>query len=168
MGKEHCIDITEHTGSHEIGLGAEEFLRDARPHDEGARQLLAFHQLLDGKRRHDVDGLTGIVAFAVARRPFDERLPISDARLLRGFREAIDVAAERDHRMSGAPPRHPCGRNAGDAALDREAVVFEQSGEIFRRLEFLIGKFAETENGVIDQLRQLAPCLNALGDGRFE
>src|SRR6266436_897065 len=58
--------------------------------------------------------------------------------------------------MSGAPPRHPCGGNAGDAALDRETVVFEQSGEIFRCLEFLIGKLAETENGVIDHLRELA------------
>src|SRR5260370_7028193 len=127
MGKKHGIDITEYTGAHEIGLGAEEFLSDSRPHDDGARQFLAFHQLLDGERRDDVDSLAGIVAFAVTRRPFDERLPIGDARLLRGFREAIDVAAERDHRMSEAPPRHPRGGNAPDPALAREDALFNQS-----------------------------------------
>src|SRR5262249_10222553 len=35
MGKEHGIDITEHTGAYEIGLGAKEFLGDARPHHDG-------------------------------------------------------------------------------------------------------------------------------------
>src|SRR5215813_10302821 len=70
--------------------------------------------------------------------------------------------------MSRAPPRYPRGGNASDAALDREAVAFKHRGQIFRCLEFLISKLAETEDGVVDHLPQLAPCLDAVGHKRFE
>src|SRR5579871_68240 len=70
--------------------------------------------------------------------------------------------------MSGAPSRHPRGGNSRYAALDREALFLQQTREIFRRLEFLISKLAETENSVVDHLRQLASRLDAIDDKRLE
>src|SRR5437660_370201 len=64
--------------------------------------------------------------------------------------------------------RHPGSRYARDAALDRKASLFEHIGQIFRRLEFLIGELAEAKDGVVHDLRELASALDALDHGRFE
>ena len=148
--------------------GAEQLFGNAWPDHQRAGQVLAFHQFLDGERRHDVDGLAGIVALAMAGRAFDQRLAISDAGLLRGLRQAIDVAAERDDRLPGTPPGDPCGRDAGNAALDRKAVLLQHGGQVFRGLEFLVGELAEAEHGVVHDLGELAPRLDAADDGGLE
>ena len=45
--------------------------------------------------------------------------------------------------------------NAGDAALDLEAVLLEDAGEVARGLEFLKAELAETEDRVHHDLRLL-------------
>ena len=161
MGEQHGVDILEHAGAHHVGLAAQKLLGDPRPDHQRAGELFALHQVLDRERRDDVDGLSGIVALAMAGRALDQLLAIGDAGLLRDFGKAVDVAAERDDRMAGAPARDPGGRHAGDAALDGEAVLLEHVGQIFRGLEFLVGEFAEAEHGVVHHLRELAPRFDA-------
>ena len=106
----------------------------------------------------------GIVAFAVPRRAFDHRIVIGHARLLRSLRDIVDIGAERDHRLAFAPGGHERGGNAGDAALDLEAFLFEDSGEIFRRLEFLKSELAETEDAVHHHLRLLLHAIDLAGE----
>ena len=64
-------------------------------------------------------GCAGVVPLAVTGRAFDHRIVIRDARLLRRLRNAVDVGAERDHRLARSPRRDERGRNAGDAFLRR-------------------------------------------------
>src|SRR4029453_12164264 len=45
VGEEHGVDVLEHAGAHEVGLGAEELLGDARPEHERAGKLLALHEV---------------------------------------------------------------------------------------------------------------------------
>jgi hypothetical protein len=63
--------------------------------------------------------------------------------------------------MTGAPSCDPGGRDAGNAPGHREAVFFQQIGKIFGGFDLLVRQFAETEDGVVDDLRELAPCLDA-------
>ena len=90
-------------GAHEVRLGADELLGRARPDPDRAGELLALHDLLHRDRRGDVERLPGVVPFAVARRAFDHRIVIGDAGLLRRLRNAVDVRAEREHRLARAP-----------------------------------------------------------------
>ena len=57
---------------------------------------------------------------------------------------------------------HPGGRNARRAALDREAVLLEDAGQIARRLDFLEAELAEAEDRVDHLLRQLGHLVDAL------
>src|SRR6185369_1398312 len=56
--------------------------------------------------------------------------------------------------LARAPLREPSGRNAGVAALDREAVLLEDAGQILRRLDFLESELAEAEDLVDHLLRE--------------
>jgi hypothetical protein len=47
-------------------------------------------------------------------------------------------------------------------------ALFEQPGQIFRGLEFLVGELAEAEDGVVHDLRELAPLLDAVDHDRLE
>src|SRR5207249_11580648 len=158
----------EEAGAHEEGLTGHKLLGHARPDDQRARKLFPLHEVLHRERRDDVDGLPRIVALAMPRSPFDQRLAIGDAGLLRGFWKAIDIAAERNDRTAGAPARDPGGGYARHAPLDGETVLFEQPGQIFRGLEFLVGELAEAEDGVVYDLRELAPLLDAVDHDRLE
>ena len=117
MGEQHRVDAIEQTVAHLERLAGQQFLGDAGPQHQRAGQALVLHQLLQRQRRGDVHRLAGVVALAVARSAFHQRFVIRHARLLRYVRQCIGVAAECDHRPSGAPARHPSGRHAGDAAL---------------------------------------------------
>ena len=88
-------------------------------------------------------------------RAFDQRVAIGDAGLLRGLRDAVDVGAERDDRLAAAPGGHPGGGDAGDAALDREALLLEDAGEVLRGLELLEAEFAEAEHHVVHLLAEV-------------
>src|SRR6516165_823766 len=98
----------------------------------------------------------------MARSPFDQRLAIGDAGLLRGFRKAIDIAAKRNHRTAGAPAGNPRRRYSREPARDGETVLLKYAGEIFGGFEFLISKLTEAEDGIIHDLRELASLLDAV------
>ena len=103
---------------------------------------------------------------AVAGGALDEWVEVGDAGLLGRLRDAVNVAAEGDHRRAGAPARHPGGGDAGDPLLDLETVVPEDAGEVAGGLDLLEPEFAEAEDGVHDHLRQLGAFGGALvGDG---
>ena len=126
--------------------------------------MLALHHLLHREGRDDVQGHAGIVAFAVARRAFDHRLVPADAGLLRRLRDVVDVAAEGDHGLARSPTGHPRGGNAGDAALDFEALFFEDAGEVLGGFEFLEAQFAEAEDAVHHDLRLFLHAVDLAGE----
>src|SRR5436190_13678963 len=74
--KERDVHIFEEARANVVRLGADQFLGHARPDPDRARNLFALHDLLQHDRRRDIYGLTGVVAFAMARRPVDHRLAI--------------------------------------------------------------------------------------------
>src|ERR671922_395483 len=168
MSEEHRVDIFEYAGPHEEGLAGQELLGNARPNDQGARELFALHQILDRERRDDIDRLPRIVTLAMTGGAFDQRLAIREAGLLRGFGKAVDIAAERNDRTAGAPARDPGGGNARHATLDREPVLLEHIGEVFRGLEFLVGELAEADHCVVYDLRELASGLDPVDDDGLE
>ena len=118
MGEEHGVDAVEHAVADQVGLAAEQLLGHARPQHHRAGDLLPLHDLLQRERRDDIHGLAGVVALAMSRRAFDHRLVVCDARLLRRLRNAVDVAAERDHGPARAPVGDPGGRQARDIPLN--------------------------------------------------
>ena len=69
MRIEHDIHILEDAFAHVIGFGPQQLFRDSRPNLEGARDVLALHDLFDDERGGDVDGLPRVVTLAVAGAP---------------------------------------------------------------------------------------------------
>src|SRR6476646_1233914 len=100
---------------------------------------------------------------AVARRAGDDRIVIGDSRLLRRLRDVVDIGAKCDDRFARSPRRDPGRRNAGDAALDREAVLLQDARQVLRRFELLEAEFAEAEH-LIDHL--LCELVHGLEVGR--
>ena len=86
--------------------------------------------------------------------PFDQRVVIRDARLLRRLRNAVDVGPERDHRLARAPGRHERGRNAGDALFDGEAVLLQDVDQVAMRLLLLEAELAVAEDLIDHLLRE--------------
>ena len=127
-------------------------------------QVLALHHLLHRERREDIQRHPRIVPFTVAGRALDHRLVPPDAGLLRSLRDIVDVGAERDHGLPGAPRRHPRRRNAGDAALDFEALLLENAGEVLRSLVLLESELAEAEDAIDHHLRLLLHAVDLAGE----
>ena len=155
VGVQHRVDVFEKTVPGVPGLGAEQFLGDARPDHDGTGHVLALHDFLDRQRRDNDDRLTGIMTFAVARTVFDHGLPIGYARHLRSPRNAIDIRTERDHRPAFAPGRPPGRRNACHAEFHLEIVFHQEFGQIALGLEFLEAELGIGEQAVDDFLIQL-------------
>ena len=162
------VDVLEDAGAHVVRLGAEQFLGHAGPELQRALQVLLLHDLLDRERGGDLQRHAGVVPFAVAGRTFDDRLVPGDARLLRRLRDVVDVGAERDHRLAAAPRRRPRRRNAGDALLNREAVLLEDRREVLRRLELLEPGLREAEHHVVHLLDVLAHRVDFHADVALE
>ena len=146
--EERDVDILEEALTHEVRLGADQFLGRTRPDADRARQLLALHDLLHGDGGRDVHRLTGVVALAVPGRAFDHRRVVRHPGFLRRLRDAVDVGAERDHRLPRPPRRHERGRDAGDALLHGEAVLLEHIDEVAVRLGLLKAELGKTEDGI--------------------
>ncbi len=164
MAEQHDVDVLEHPGANVVGLGADQLLGDAGPELDGALQMLALHHFLHRERGDDVQRHAGVVAFAVARRAFDHRIMIGDAGFLRSLRNIVDIGAERDDGLALAPGGDPGGGNSGDAALDLEAFLFENAGEVFRSFEFLEAEFAEAEDAIDHDLRLLLHGVDLAGE----
>ena len=146
--EERDVDVLEEALAHEVRLGPDQLLGRARPDADRARQLLALHDLLHRDRGGDVHRLPGVVALAVPGRAFDHRRVVGDAGLLRRLRDAVDVGAERDHRLARSPRRHERGRDAGDPLLHGEAVLLEHIDEVAVRLGLLEAELGEAEDGI--------------------
>ena len=155
MVVEHDVDVLEEAGAHEIRLGAEQFLGDAGPDHQRAGQLLALHEPLHRQRGDDVERRARVVAFTVARRAIDHRVVVRDARLLVALRDAVDIRAERDHRLAAAPRRHPRAGDTGHAVFHREPVLAQQAAEVFLRLELLKSDLREAEDHVVHLLAEI-------------
>ncbi len=108
-----------------------------------------------------LSGIAGVVALTVPRRAFDDRIVICHARLLRGLRDAVDVGAQRDHRLARPPCGDPRRGNAAKATLHLEAEFLELAGEIARGLQFLEPQLAEAEDRVDHLLRELGHLVDA-------
>src|SRR5690606_38407095 len=121
------------------------------PDADGARNLVALHDLLERERRRDVHGLPRIVPLAMPGSAFDDRVAVGDAGLLRRLRNAVDIRAERDNGFARAPARHEGPRNTGDALFHLEAVLAEQVHEVPVGLDLLKAQFTEAED-LVDHL----------------
>ena len=135
---EDDVHVLEHAGAHVIRLGRELFLGDARPEHERAGQLLALHDPLHRDRGDDVERHAGVVALAVAGRAVDDRR--RDRRRRASATPAGMQSTSEPSAITGLPdPQraiHAVG-NAGDAALDGEAVLLEDAGQVALGLELL-------------------------------
>ena len=163
MGEQADVHILEHAGADEVGLGGDELFGDAGPELDGAGEVLALHDLLDGEGGDDIERHAGVVAFAMAGRAFDHGLVPADAGLLGCLRNVVDIGAEGDDGLAGAPGGDPGGGDAGDAALDFEAFLLEDAGEVFGGLEFLEAEFAEAEDAIDHDLRLLLHGIDLAG-----
>ena len=66
-----------------------------------------------------------------------------------------------------SPGRHERGGNAGDAALDLEAFLLENAGQVFRGFELLKAELAEAEDGIDHHLRLLLHAIDLAGQIGF-
>ena len=148
MAVQNDIDVVEHPRPYVVRLAAELLLGNAGPDQQGARDALPFHDVLHREHRGDVHRLTRVVALTVSRSTLDQRLAIRDPRHLRRLRDAIDVAAERDHRAARSPPRDPAARDARHPQLDLESLPFEDAGDVALGFELLEPELAEAEQAV--------------------
>ena len=155
------VGVLEVAVAHVVGLGAEQLFGDARPQLDGARDLLALHDLLEHDRRGDVQRHARVVSLAVSGSALEERIVIRDAGLLRPGRDAVDVGSERDDRLARSPRRHPGRRNSGDPLLDGEPLLTQDVRQVLRRLDFLEPELAEAEHGVHHLLREVVKILDA-------
>ena len=146
--EQHNVHILEQAGANVICLGADQLFGYARPQSNSALQMLAFHHFFDCQRCGNVQWHTGVVAFAMSRRAFNQRVVIAHTGLLRRLRNAVDIGAERDHRLARSPTRHPSRRYAGDATLNLEPFFFQDARQVSRGLKFLKAELAEAEDGV--------------------
>ena len=125
-----------------------------RPDPDRPGKLLPLHDLLHRDRRGDVDRLSRVVSLAVSRPAFDQRVAIGDAGLLRRLRDAVDVGAERNHRLAGSPARHERGRDAGDPLFHREPVLLQEVDQIAVRLLLLEAELTVAEDLIDHLLRE--------------
>jgi hypothetical protein len=108
--------------------------------------MVFLHLLFQDEHSGDLHGHARIETFAVAGSAFDERIVIGDAGFLRSARDAIFIRDKSDDRFGAAVGSNPCGRDAGNSLFDFETIVFEDRGDVARRLEFLEAEFAVAEN----------------------
>src|SRR5678815_4713023 len=109
------------------------------------------HAFPDDDRGGDIQRHPGVVPFPVPRRSLDVRLLVADAGLVPRLRDAVDVGAERDHRLARSPFRDERSGNPRDASLNLEAVLLEQAGQVFGRLDLLHAELTEGED-LVDHL----------------
>ena len=72
MATQDHIDILKKSGPNIVGFRRQLFFSDAWEKFERPGQAMLRHQLFQDKRRRDIYGLAGVVAFTVARRTFND------------------------------------------------------------------------------------------------
>jgi hypothetical protein len=126
--------------------------------------VVLLHDVFYGEGGGDLEGDAGVVAFTVAGCAGDDGVVVGDAGFLRGLRDAVDVRAEGDDGLALAPGGHEGGGDAGDAALDFEAVLFEDVGEVLGGVGFVVAELGVAEDCVDHDLDLLGAGVDA-GDG---
>ncbi len=153
MREQHDVNVLEHACPNVVSFGAEQFFGHAGPQPDGAGKMFPLHHFLDCYRRDDIQRNSGIMAFAVSWRTVDHRRMIGHAGLLRRLRDIVYVGPERDDWLPLAPASDKCCRDARDATLDLETLLFEDIAQIFRGLRFMKTEFAEAVHGIHHHLR---------------
>ena len=147
VGEEDDVDVLEHAGAHEVGLG-----RRAAPRRRPATASIVPRQL-----SRSMIFFTAIAAMMFSGMPELWPSPCPGAPSMigswyatPGFCDACGMPSMSEpSAITGLPDPHvadPRGRNAGHPSLDREAVLLEDAGEVLRRLEFLEAELAEAED----------------------
>ncbi len=119
-----------------------------------ARYLVPLHEFLEHQGRRDVYCHPRVVPFAVPRRALDQWIVIRHAGLLRSARNAVEVGDIRYHRLPASVRRYPGRRNARNSSLHAKTVLFKDSRDVPRSLEFLKSQFAVAEDLVHHLLRE--------------
>src|ERR1700722_2573247 len=88
------------------------------------------------------------MTLAVSGRAFYYRRLVGYAWLLRRLWNAIDIAAQRNHRAAAAPFCHPGRWYSRDAFFDRESILLKDTHQVFGGFEFLEPQFAEAEDHI--------------------
>ena len=148
VGTQHHIEIVKQSGVHHVRAARKQFLGHTGVDAEGTGNTVLLHQALHCDGRCDIHGLPRIMTFAVARSTGNQRRVIGHARLLRSFREAIDVRHETDDRFARAPARHEGRGHPRDTSRYGESFLFQNAGDISRSFELLKPEFGEAENGI--------------------
>src|SRR5262249_43233870 len=133
-GRVHVLEIAR---AHEEWAAHELLLRRAEGENHRPGQVVALHRALDRVGRADRDASVSVVAFHMARRPLNERLPRDVARRLRAFGQRVDLGNDGDNGLPFAPFRPHVGRHAGAAELDAEPDALQRLLQEFRALDFL-------------------------------
>jgi len=168
VGENAGIHILEIPVAHVKRFSTDEFFGHAGPEHERTGNFVALHQLLHRQHRHDVQGLPGIVPFAVTGRTLHNRVFVGHAGFLTGFGNAVDVGANGNERLARPPGRDPGRWNPSYAFLHGEPFFFEQIGQVRKRLFLLKTEFRETEQPVIYLLRLIFAGIDGSNSFRFE
>src|SRR5262249_34124781 len=145
------INVFEQSSTDVVGLCSHQFFGHAGIDLEGPAEPVLPHQFLEHDCSGDIYRIAGVVPLAVSGGTLDNGIVIGYAGPLGGSGDAVDVTDEPDDRLTGAPGRDPRGRNAGDASLYVEPVVFQNAGQVPRGLVFLKAQLAKAEY-LIDHL----------------
>lgn len=140
------VHVLEQSSTDVERFRAEEFLSDAGNNSNGAAEMMLVHEFFQDQSGGNVHSHPGIVAFAVSRCAFDERVVIRHPGPLRGARDAVDIRDEGDHRFPAPVRRHPRGRNSCHSAFHLKAIFLEDSRDVARGFKFLKTEFAEAED----------------------
>src|SRR5947199_6061562 len=118
MCEDDRIDVFEHPRANEISLGPQQLLRNAGPQHQRSLQMLTLHDFFKCKRRREVQSLPAVMPLTVPWSALNDRVVVSDAGLLRGLRNAVDIGPECNHGLSAAPSSGPRSWNTSDAPLN--------------------------------------------------
>src|SRR5437879_2688102 len=122
---QHHVEIMKEAGIHHVGAAGEQFFGDSGVNADGALNIVLLHQALDRYGRSDVNSLTGIMSFAVARTAGNERSMIRHTGFLGGLGQTVDVGHEADDRFPRAPTRDKRSGHAGHASRNAKTLSFE-------------------------------------------
>src|ERR1051326_6565569 len=72
MSEEHDVGIFEDTGADIVSFRSQQFFSYSRPQFDSSGQMLPFHNFLHCQGGKDIERHSGIVAFSMAGRAFDD------------------------------------------------------------------------------------------------
>ena len=147
MPVQHRIDPVETAFPHHVGLPAAAFLGRAAEEPDGSGMALR-QPFGNGDGTGDGAHAEEVMAAGVAVHALDDRLPVGD----RVLGHAFDGVVFGHHADDGRPFAvcgDEGGRDAGDALLDAESVVFQILDPGFGTLVFIVARLGEIPDPVL-------------------